>query len=261
MRTRHLLSEHSVTDLFTAVYVLLDDYLQASENLGRFKLPKKANQKSSYAELLTIVLVGEMLQQKNQGLWYLLVQREYKSLFPDLPHLSRFYRVSRNFERIYADLAMLMAQHDGVYLIDSKPLPICKGVRYPRERNLTEASSGRGGATRRFYGFKLHAVCTGQGSICRFAIVPANESDVTVGKCLLSEQHDELNSVIGDKGYQGLGIYTPPKANVKEVGFWCDFFARARKTIEAVFSSLTRCRNIALQRTRPNGPGFARSIA
>ena len=147
MRTVNLLSKHTVTDIFTAVYVLIDDYLQASERLGRFKLPKKRNQKSSYAELLTIVLVGEILQQKNQGLWYLLVQREYKSLFPDLPHLSRFYRVSRNFERVYADLALLIAQHDGVYLVDSKPLPICKGVRYARRRKLSEASSGRADAT------------------------------------------------------------------------------------------------------------------
>ena len=247
MRTVDLLSKHNVTDLFTIVYVLIDDYLQASERLGRFKLPKKRQQKSSYAELLTIVLVGEILQQKNQGLWYLLVQREYGALFPDLPHITRFYRVSRNFERIYADLAMLIAQHDGVYLIDSKPLPICKGVRYPRPRRMTEATSGRGGATKRFYGFKLHAVCTGQGASCRFAIVPANESDVTVGKCLLDASGDDLNSIIGDKGYQGLGIYTPPKQNAKEPGCWCDFFARARKSVEAVFSSLARCRNIALQ--------------
>lgn len=247
MRTVDLLSKHTVTELFTAVYVLLDDYLQASEKLGRFKLPKKPNQRSSYAELLTIVLVGEILQQKNQGLWYLLVQREYQELFPNLPHLSRFYRVSRNFERVYAELAMLIAQHDGLYLMDSKPLPICQGVRYPRQRSMTEAASGRGGATKHFYGFKLHAVCTGLGSICRFAIVSANEHDVTVGKCLLDGQHDDLNSLIGDKGYQGLGIYTPPKQNAKQAGFWCDFFMRARKTIEAVFSSLTRCRNLALQ--------------
>ncbi len=112
---------------------------------------------------------------------------------------------------------------------------------------MTEATSGRGGATKRFYGFKLHAVCTGQGASCRFAIVPANESDVTVGKCLLDASGDDLNSIIGDKGYQGLGIYTPPKQNAKEPGCWCDFFARARKSVEAVFSSLARCRNIALQ--------------
>ena len=126
MRAKDLLSKQTVTELFTVMYVLLDDYLQASEKLGRFKLPKKCNQKSSYAELLCIILVGEVLQQKNQGLWYLLVQREYRSLFPDLPHLSRFYRVSRNFERIYADLAMLIAQHDGVYCLTPNPCLFAK---------------------------------------------------------------------------------------------------------------------------------------
>jgi hypothetical protein len=54
-----------------------------------------------------------------------------------LPELSRFYRIHRNFERIYADLALLLAQRDGAYQIDSRPLPICKGIRYKRERMMT----------------------------------------------------------------------------------------------------------------------------
>lgn len=247
MRTINLLSKHNVTDIFTAVYVLVDDYLKASECLGRFKLPKKPNQKSSYAELLTMVLVGEILQQKNQGLWYLLVQREYAALFPKLPHLTRFYRVSRNFERIYADLALLIAQHNGVYLIDSKPLAICKGVRYTRDRAMSQATSGRGGATKRFFGYKLHAIGNTLGDIGRFGIVSANVHDVIVARSLIDEEHDDLKSIIGDKAYVGLGIYTPPKANAKESGFWSEFFARTRKSIESIFSSLQRCRNLCLQ--------------
>lgn len=247
MRTTNLLSKHNVTDIFTAVYVLIDDYLQAADQLGRFKLPQKSNQKSSYAELLTIVLVGEILQQKNQGLWYLLVQCDYRALFPQLPHITRFYRVSRNFERIYADLALLIAEHNGVYLIDSKPLPVCKGVRYSRDRAMSQATSGKGGASKRFYGYKLHAVGNTLGYVCRFGIVPANEHDVTVAKVLLDEHADDLGSIIGDKAYLGLGIYTPPKSNAVEPAFWCDFFARARKSIESIFSSLQRCRNLALQ--------------
>jgi hypothetical protein len=72
-----ILAVQTVTDIFTAVYVLVDDYLQASTKIGRFLLPKKRNQKPSYNELLTIVLVGEVLQQKYQVLWYLLVKSEY----------------------------------------------------------------------------------------------------------------------------------------------------------------------------------------
>ena len=61
---------------------------------------------------MTIVLVAEVLQQKNQGLWYLTVKSEYKHLFPKLPDLTRFYRIQRNFERVYADLALLSAEHN-----------------------------------------------------------------------------------------------------------------------------------------------------
>jgi hypothetical protein len=247
MRTTHLLSRNNVTEIFTAVYVLVDDYLKASVQQGRFSLPEKPNQKGTYSELFTIALVGELLQQKNQGIWYMLVQSEYKALFPILPDLSRFYRIARNFERIYADFALLIARHDGVYLIDSKPVPVCKGVRHKRERLMTEAVQGRGGATKFFYGFKLHAVTNPSGYFCRFGIVPANEHDVTVAHYLLDETYDDFESIIGDKGYKGLGIYTPPKSNAKQQTFWCGFFSKARKSVEAVFSCLARSRNLALQ--------------
>lgn len=247
MRITDFLSKTSVTELFTVVYVLMDDYLKSSLNCGRFKLPKKSNQKGSYSELLSIVLVGEILQQKNQGLWYTLVKTEYKELFPILPDLSRFYRIQRNFERIYADFALLIAQHDGIYLIDSKPIPICKGVRYKRERLITEAVAGRGGASKFFCGFKLHAVTNTSAYICRFGLAPANEHDASIAKVLLDESYDDFTSIIGDKAYKGLGIFTPPKVNDKQKRFWSGFFAKARKTIESVFSSLTRSFNLVSQ--------------
>lgn len=247
MRITDFLSRTSVTELFTVVFMLVDDYFQASIKRGRFKLPEKSNQKGSYSELFSIVLVGEILQQKNQGLWYSLVKNEYKELFPVLPELSRFYRIQRNFERIYADFALLIAEHDAVYIIDSKPLPICKGIRHSRERLMTEAVSGRGGAAKFFYGFKLHAVTTLRAYICRFGIVPANEHDAKVAKALLDERYDDFASILGDKAYTGLGLFTPPKANAKQATFWSGFFNRARKSIESVFSSLTRSFNLISQ--------------
>ena len=247
MRITDFLSRTSVTELFTVVYVLVDDYLKAAEKQKRFKLPDKANQKGTYSELFSIVLVGEILQQKHQGLWYTVVKTEYQGLFPVLPELSRFYRIQRNLERIYADFALLIAQHDGVYFIDSKPIPICKGVRHKRARLMTEAVSGRGGATTFFYGFKLHAVTNTSSYICRFGLVPANEHDATVAKALLDERYDDFTSIIADKAYKGLGIFTPPKDNAKQASFWSDFFAKARKTIESVFSSLTRSFNLVSQ--------------
>jgi len=249
MRLTDLLSTTSITDIFIIVFVLVDDYLKDAIETGKFTLPEKSNQKGTYSELLTIVLVGEMLQQNNQGAWFLTVKWRYAFLFPTLPSLSRFYRIQRNFERVYADLALLIAQHVGVYAIDSKPLPICQGSRYQRDRQMSEATSGYGGSDSKkmFYGFKLHAIANPLGYICRFAIVPANVHDATVGKCMLDERYDDLNVVVGDKAYVGCGIYIPPKKNAKTPSFWSESFAKARKCIETVFSSLVRCRNLMLQ--------------
>ncbi len=86
---------------------------------------------------------------------------------------------------------------------------------------MTEATSGQGGLGL-FYGFKLHAVTDQQGLICRFAIVPAHEHDVTVARCLLA---DTTALVIGDKGYVGSGIYAQSKDNARHPRIWTSALA------------------------------------
>lgn len=178
---------------------MVDDSLKSSVAIGRFVLPSAPNQKGSYAELMTIALVGELRSQHHVGNWFDLVKLEYRALFPELPHRTRYYRILKKLERVLADFALRFSRGDTLHIIDSKPLPICKGVRWKRPRAMTQATSGRG-SLGLFYGFKLHAVTDQQGLICRFAIVPAHEHDVTVGRLLLA---DTPALVIGDKGYVG----------------------------------------------------------
>jgi transposase len=238
-KSRYLLEQHTVSELFTVVYVLVDDYLKTGVQQDRFTLPRSEQQKGSYSELMTIALVGDLLNQADVGLWFNLVKREYEGLFPVLPDDTRYYRVLKNLERIWADFALMLgAQREVVaYSIDSKPLPVCKFKRHHRPRAMTEATVGFStqGAV---YGFKLHALTTTQGLIVKFAVVPAHEADVTVARALLDES--ERGLTLGDKAYQGGGIYTPPKTNALNPGVWTRLMDAARKTIESVFSSLTR---------------------
>ncbi len=238
--TPHFQGQSTLGELFTVVYVMVDDYLKRSVALGRFSLPKAVNQKGSYAELMTIALVGELRSQDHVGDWFDSVKIEYATLFPELPHRTRYYRVLRQLERIFADFALRFAGSDTLHVIDSKPLPICKGVRWKRPRAMTEATSGRGGLGW-FYGFKLHAVTNPQGVICRFAVTPANEHDVTVAKGLLA---DTRALVIGDKGYAGSKVYAQPKDNELHPRVWTPALGWLRKSIESVFSSLLRSRHL-----------------
>ncbi len=238
--TLHFQGQSTLSELFTVVYVMVDDYLKRSVEIRRFSLPTAENQKGSYAELMTIALVGELRSQDHSGDWFDSVKVEYAALFPVLPHRTRYYRVLKQLERIFADFALRFAGADTLHVIDSKPLSICKGVRWKRPRAMTEATSGRGGLGW-FYGFKLHAVTNQQGVICRFAVAPANEHDVTVARCLLA---DTTALVIGDKGYAGCQVYAKPKDNEFHPRVWTSALGWLRTSIESVFSSLLRSRHL-----------------
>ena len=108
------------------VYVMVDDYLKRSVEVGHFSLSTAENQKGSYAELMTIALVGKLRSQGHVGDWFDSVKVEYAELFPEPPHRIRYYRILKRLERIFADFALRFTGADTLHVIDSKPLPICK---------------------------------------------------------------------------------------------------------------------------------------
>ena len=108
-KTTIFLNQSTLTDLFTIVFVFVDDYLQALERAGICSLPKMTNQKGTYSELMTIALVGELLKQRYTGDWFDFVKIEYKQLFPELPDRTRYYRIQNNLERLFADFALRFA--------------------------------------------------------------------------------------------------------------------------------------------------------
>jgi hypothetical protein len=110
---------------------------------------------------------------------------------------------------------------------------------------MTEAAKGYG-TMGGVFGFKLHAIASNSAMLCRFAIVPANEADVSVARALLNSEYDELDRIMADKAYVGLGVSTPPKANAKYPVPWTKLMDSARKVIETVFSSLTRSKHLVL---------------
>lgn len=113
-------------------------------------------QEGNYSEVRTISLVGEWLKQRFVGDWFTFVQVGYAELFPVLPDYTRYHRILKNPERIFADLTLRFADFaPDFYVIDSLPLPICKGGRWKRPRARTEAARGRY-SLGKVYGFKLY---------------------------------------------------------------------------------------------------------
>ncbi len=128
--TQHPRYQHTLDELFLRVYVLVDDWLK--ENETQFALPKQRTQVASYSELFTVALVGELVAQPYESVWYWLVTQRYRTLFPRLPEYSRYHRVVRNAEKLWAALALELVRalpEAELKVVDAKPLPIAKGKR------------------------------------------------------------------------------------------------------------------------------------
>lgn len=227
----------TLEDLFLRVFVLVDDWLKANE--GRFRLPKQPRQIASYSELLTIALVGELLAQPYESIWYWQVQQNHQALFPSLPAYSRYHRIVRHARALWAELAsaLSMSLSEETRLIDAKPLPVAKGKR-AQWAKCPEAAKGFS-TMGMVYGFKLHALVNARGLFERWSFAPANVAEVSVAASLTAGLESCL--IVGDKGYIGHpSIITPKRKNMKDKSCWNKSLSRLRKRIETSFSVLVR---------------------
>lgn len=227
--------QHNLDELFLQVYVLVDDWLKANET--RFNLPQQRTQVASYSELFTVAIVGELVAQPYESVWYWLVQQSYRNLFPRLPEYSRYHRVVRNAEKLWAALALALVRSlpgAELKIVDAKPLSVAKGKRAETCKCL-EASKGFS-TMGMVYGFKLHALVNEQGLFERWSFTPAHHHEAAVAPELIE---GISNPIIGDKAYLGNGrIVTPKRKNMTKPDCWNKTLNRIRKRIETSFSVL-----------------------
>ena len=99
----------------------------------------------------------------------------HQDLFPRLPEYSRYHRVLRNAEKVWAELARSVVGNSSLAkVIDSKPLPVAKGKRQTWAK-LPEARYGFS-TMGSIFGFKLHAVVNLDGLFERWGIIPGQRS-------------------------------------------------------------------------------------
>ena len=141
-----------------------------------------------------------------------------------------------------------------VYIIDSMPLPVCRRARARRCRKVRgKAYCGYCAAKReKFFGWRLHLVCTADGIPVAFDLLPASEQDLTAIHELLSALPTG-SSVFGDKGYlsaadaasllaaTGVRLVAPHRKNMPSIPWADDYDLRLyRKRIETVYSQLEK---------------------
>lgn len=184
---------------------------------------------------------------------------------------SRFKRRIHHLASWLASITHLLAElfREGQVFIDRCPIPVCKRVRASRCKKLRgKAFCGYGSAKQgKFFGWRLHLVCSAEGVPVSFALVAGAYHDLTAihERCFVLPQGAK---VYGDKAFnsaadeatilQETGVEVIPirRKNMKEQNSLAATFAlqRYRHQIETLNSHLE---SMGLQRLKARtNPGL-----
>ena len=231
------------------VFVIVDELLQKG---GHRDHPLA---QVSDAEVLTVAIVAAKYFYNNHERALLLLQEtHYLSGHLSISRFNR--RLHRQADWFELALAVLgeVAAHGAVFIIDSLPVPVCKRVRARRCRKVRGLDyCGKCAAKKeKFFGWRLHLICTPEGVPVSFALWPARFHD-------LSPLHElafvlpPQASLYGDKVYiagddaatilaeTDVRLITVRRKNMKPNTWGDDMdLRRYRKTIETRNSQLEK---------------------
>lgn len=157
-------------------------------------------------------------------------------------------------EELRKKLAFKMNSGQSYFIVDSMPLEICKNARMTRSKICKDkegAFPNQGfcaSQNTRYYGYKLHAVCSVDGVFDNFDLSPASVHDIHYLKDIQAQMSDCV--LLGDKGYLSSAIQinlfetvnikleTPLRSNQKDYKTYPFIFRKSRKRIETLFSQL-----------------------
>lgn len=246
-------------DLFVHLYVLIDDAIAD----GQITLPVRPgpSPRCSDGELLTIAVARHLLARRSEAGFLAEVRRDWRFLFPHLPHQSEVNRRTRwlwgAFEQLRAALVAAAATDDAQQ-VDTSALPVKHPSRVRGPDSWVGpcglvARFGRDGAHAEwFYGFRL-AVRTDLGTriVRAWSIVPAAVNERDVAADLLADAHPPAH-LLADKGFAGrafaaeqaavgTAVLTPPtRAQRAVMPRWLQaVIATWRNRIETTFAEIT----------------------
>lgn len=229
-------------------YVVIDDVLKACA------YQDDARASSGAAEILTVAVIAAKYfhNHHERALWVLNRLGYVKHL-----SVSRFNRRLHALRDWLYGIVTLVGEVFAVgeaFIIDSMPVPVCKRVRARRCKKVRgKAFCGYCAAKdEKFFGWRLHLICTVDGVPVAFDLLPAAAHDLTA----IHELTYALPSgatVFGDKGYlsaadalsileaTGVRLVAVRRKNMTP-NTWADEFDLRlyRKRIETLYSQLEK---------------------
>ena len=236
-------------DLIVTAYTVIDDVMNALDHQDHVLA------QVSGAEIVTVaVAAAKCFRNNHERALYVMIGMGYLSNKLSASRFNRrLHKLSDWLVLLLSILGELFVTGE-LFIIDSMPLPVCKRVRASRCKKVRGRDYCGYCASKRekFFGWKLHLVCTLDGLPVAFDIVPAARHDLTPIHELTVELPADVR-VLGDKAYNSrpdeqsiletVGVYLVPirKKNMRPNSWADDFDLRLhRMAIETVNSQLEK---------------------
>lgn len=210
--------------------------------------------KLSDLELIAINLTAEFLRIDSECQLFRSLPDALKQKIERSVYNKRKRKLFFAIVEIQEKLAFKFNEFEKYYIVDSMPLEIVKYSRHRRSKickNDYETSPNKGfcaSQNMRYYGYKLHAVCSINGIFKSFDISKASVHDIHY----LKDIEYQFNNcvIIGDKGYLNaecqlnlfenhkIRLEIPMRKNQHNFKNQSYIFKKSRKRIETLFSQL-----------------------
>ena len=197
----------TITDLFTTIFVLVDDWYQ---DHGKQLLQGKVGSKPEFSdsEVITLVLAMDFIHFPSETQFLGFIRANYLDLFPKLLDQSQFNRRARNLRLMVEQLRRSWLKDLGItqkrfFLLDTKPVPVV-GVKRSNRRSDFAGSADYGHCASRsltYFGYKLVAITTLEGLLVAYDLVAANTDEREAAEVILGALQG--CHIIADKGFVG----------------------------------------------------------
>ena len=241
---------NSVDEQMIQIYCFVDEFLKAHPTWAHWRRSPHAQPQFSDAEVLTLALLQGVLEVATLKQTYRLGARNWPTAFPQLPSykqwVTRLHHLWPHVGRLLATTCGHAPTAARLYLLDSKPIPLCQPIRHGRVRLLRDEGAYFG-KTRKgwFFGFKLHLLRHIDGRVLNVVLTPGNWNDRDPALALVAEVDGGIT--LGDAGYRSapcaarlaeeaqMLLLTPAQVPTHKF-----LLSQVRQGIETTFSQLWR---------------------
>jgi len=238
----------TINEQMIVCYCFIDDYLKAHPDMANWRRSANSHPDLSDAEVLTIALMQGSFGVATLKKTYLLIANNYRSAFPKLCSYKQWLARLNALGEITGHLVEAARNCEGfeanLFILDSKPIPVCHPIRHGRVRLLREDGAYFGKTSKGwFFGFKLHVMVNISGHIVGAFLTSGNKDDREAALDLAL--HADGGIVLGDYGYrsQGLAQELATEADMlivttADAGRKKPVISSIRERVETVFSQL-----------------------